>query len=241
MRAAYIVEGVTAGSVRALNYTPEIDRIRRLSGPGRAASLGRLASEIGTTYAKVLARVDCAPEYGQELLGQVDIFAAEPQGRVIRGDLIPFVDDLRIRRWDILIAGVGQLGETTLFGRAIIADRRLEGKLAAGDVLILRFPNPGDDVNLFTYAFLNSRIGLRAVRSCAYGTSIPRIRLDLLSSIPVPLPDDAVRSRVAQHVRETVECRESYLKGLRAARGLIEGTPGWPRLGSCARRGKPAF
>src|SRR4051794_11492968 len=109
MRAAYIVEGIDAGSVRALNHTPEIDRIRRLSGVGRAAPLGRLASEIGTSYAKVLARVDCSPQYGNELLGQVDIFAVEPQGRVIRGDLIPFVNDLRIRRWDLLIAGVGQL------------------------------------------------------------------------------------------------------------------------------------
>jgi hypothetical protein len=237
MGAAYIVEGVNAGSVRALNHTPEIDRIRKLSDVRRSAPLGRLTSELGEMYAKVLARVNCAPQYGQELLGQVDIFAAEPLGRVIRGDLIPFVDELRIRRWDIPIARVGQLGETTPFGRAFIADRKLEGKLASGDVLVLRFPNPGDDVNLFTYAFLNSRIGLRALRSCAYGTSIRRIRLDLLSSIPVPLPDDAVRGRVAQHVREAVECREGYLRELGAVRELIEETPGMAEAREmCAER-----
>ena len=81
---------------------------------GQSAPLGRLTSELGETYAKVLARVDCSREYGKELLGQVDIFGDDPQGRVIRSDLIPFADKLEVRRWDILIAGVGQLGETTL-------------------------------------------------------------------------------------------------------------------------------
>ena len=32
MRAAYTVEGVTSATVRALNHTPEIDRMRNLSG-----------------------------------------------------------------------------------------------------------------------------------------------------------------------------------------------------------------
>ncbi|WP_437316317.1 hypothetical protein [Sorangium sp. So ce385] len=192
---------------------------------------------MGKTYAKVLTRVDCTSEDADELLSQVDVFAAEPSGRKIRGDLMSFREDLRICRGDVLIAGAGQLGDTNLFGRAIIADGRLAGKLAAGDLMVLRFGEPDDDRSLYTYAFLASSIGLRLIRACAYGTSIPRMRPDLVQEIPVAVPDKDIISRVAALIRKVMTSRETYLHRLRAGRGVIEALPEMREAHSmCAER-----
>lgn len=230
MRSAYAVSSVTPATIRAINYSPATERLRRRPTCGAARGwvwrpLGEVAQEIGRAYARVLVRVDCAPQHGHELLSQVDIFAAEPAGRVIRGDLMPLVEDLRILRGDILIAGAGQIGESTLFGRAIIADTRLTGKLAAADIMVIRFDDPDSAEALYTYAFLLCQAGLRAVRACAYGTSIPRMRPDLLAALPVPLADQGIRDRVADLVRSAMMQREVYSTELKAARGVMEGLP----------------
>ncbi len=225
MRSDYSVTNVNPATIRAMNHVPEMDRIRNRANEGSTSALGTMVEQLGRTFSKRVPRVDCSPLFGNELLGQVDILSSEPQGRVIREDRIPDAGDFRIKRWDVLIPGVGQLGQATLFGRAFIADGRLAGKLASEDIVILRFPNPGDSASLFTYALLCTNFGLRAIRSCAYGTSIPRIRLDLLSSLPVPRPDENLQERVAQFIRSAVEFRETYLREITTARGLIENQP----------------
>ena len=136
-----------------------------------------------------------------------------------------FVEDLRVERGDILIAGAGQIGPATLFGRSLVADSRLAGKLAAGDLMVLRGGGSDDDNLLYLAAFLRSEVGVAAVRSCAYGTSIPRMRPDLLAQLPVPLPDSDQKRRIAALMRTTVEQREQYALSLKAARRVIEDLP----------------
>lgn len=224
MGAAYVVKHVSDASLRALNHDPDVDQLRRRPRGAKgweSVPLGKLVEELGKTYAKVLLRVDCSPPYGDELLSQVDLFAAEPVGRRIRGDLMAFGEDLRIKRGDVLIAGAGQMGEGNLFGRSLVADDRLAGRLAAGDL----FADPDSDRALYVAAFLSTRAGLQGIRSTAYGTSIPRMRPDLLAALPVPIPDDAIQHRVANLVRRALSQREAYLRGLRNARAAIEALP----------------
>jgi hypothetical protein len=47
------------------------------------------------------------------------MFAAEPMGRVIRMDSMARPERHRIRRWQVLIAGAGTLGDNELYGRSI--------------------------------------------------------------------------------------------------------------------------
>lgn len=242
MAGAYAVQSVSASTLRAINYAPQLDRLRLPPSGAHAKhwthrALGALIPDIGKTYAKVLTRVDCAPSHGDDLLSQVDVFSIEPHGRTIRGDLMSFREDLRIRRGDVLIAGAGQIGESTLFGRALIADSRLVGKLAAGDLMVLRPEDPGEDRFLCTYAFLLSSAGLRGIRAAAYGTSIPRIRPDLLAALPVPVVGDAVERRVAAAVRLCMQQREIYHRELIAARTVVERLPVMSEASSmCAER-----
>jgi len=124
-----------------------------------------------------------------------------------------------------LIAAAGTLGETELFGRAVIADGRLVDKYVGPDALVLEFREPGGKDNLYTYAFLCTSIGFQSLRSACYGTKILGIRKDMLADLPIPLGDEDAKSRIASLVRNAVEQRERYLTQLRAARKVIEDLP----------------
>jgi len=183
-------------------------------------------SELGLGYASVFARRDADSTHGAvELLSQSAMFAAEPAGGWIRRDSMQRPERHEVRRWQILIAGAGTLGENELYGRAIIADDRLRASYVGQDTLVLAFDPPGSDINLYAYAFLASPTGVKALRSCSYGTKILRIRKDLLAELPVPLPADSTIARVASLVRTAVEQRERYATSLKAARAVIEELP----------------
>jgi|SRR5208282_4745843 len=225
MRQAFSVPAPRHGALRALNYEPTVERVRRPKRGKVTVRLRELVSDLGSGYATVFARIDCDPTFGVELLSQSDMFAAEPQGRFIRRDSMQHPERHEVHRWHVLIAGAGTLAPTELYGRAIIADGRLVGKSVGQDTLRIVFSRPEDDFSLFTYAYLASPTGLRALRSASYGTKILRIRKDILAELPVPRADDQVVRRVATLIRRCVEQREIYLVELLSARKTLDELP----------------
>lgn len=237
MSAAFAVSELRFGLLRAINYTPEVEAIRRKATRTTSVPLGQLLSSLGAAYANVFTRQDCHPSFGVELMAQADMFATEPSGRVIRRDSMNHPERHAVEKWQILIAGAGTLGEKELYGRCVIADGRLAGKYVGPDAMVLTFSDPGGDLNLFTYAFLATEAGIRAIRSASYGTKLLRLRKDLLSELPIPRPSEGLIKRVAKLVRSTVESRELYVEHLSAARKLVDSIPSMQEaLSSCAER-----
>lgn len=224
MGTAFLINDARASTLRALNYTPQIERLRN-TPRRRSTVLRELLSEMGPAYGTVFTRIDCAPEHGIELLSQTDMFSAEPQGRVIRRDSMSHPERHEIKKGQVLIAGAGTLGENEIYGRSLIADGRLTGKYVGPDSMTLVFKEPGGDRSLFTYAFLAGPTGVAAIRSTSYGTKLLRFREDLLGSLPVPLCPVGVEKRVADLVRHCITQRELYLEKLQAARLVIERLP----------------
>jgi hypothetical protein len=225
MRGTFLVETPQATALRALNYTPEIERFRQKSRTRETRFLGVLLESLGPAYGQVFTRLDCTPEHGVELLSQSDMFATEPTGRVIRQDSMPEPTRHLVKKWQILVAGAGTLGETELYGRSIIADGRLVGKYVGPHAMVLTFKEPELDLSLYTYAFLCTELGVRAFRSASYGTKVLGIRKDILANLPIPVPDEAIQTRVARLVRQAVAARETYLAELQAARRVLEALP----------------
>jgi hypothetical protein len=236
MRSAYLAKSVTEASVRALNYSREVEILREKARvSSNIVCLGEIVS-VPTASSYIFRQVDCAQGYGEEILTQTDMFASEPRGRVVRRELMPNPDARRIQPGQILIAGAGQMEETNLFGRSIISDARLIGKVLCGDAIMLK-GNENSDQFLYLYAFLCSCYGVHFVRSTAYGSSIPRPRLDLLNKLPIPIPDDATLKRVAEQIRSTVTNRELYLREVQAARACLEALPEMQEaIGMCQER-----
>lgn len=221
MRSAFCVSDIRPRALRALNYSPGVERIRR-TATTKSVPLRALLSEMGPAYGSVFTRLDCAPEHGVELVSQSDMFSVEPKGRVIRRDSMAQPERHLVRRWQVLIAGAGTLGENELYGRVLLADRRLEGRYVGPDAMVLTFNAPGDDASLFAFAFLSTRVGLDAIRSTSFGTKILRLRKDLLGELPVPSPSAETAKRVADLVRQSVQGRERYASELQAARAVME-------------------
>ncbi len=235
MGQVFRVTNTRSSALRALNYTPEIEAFRQ-RGQG-ARSLGDLAVEVGPAYGTVFTRLDCEADHGIELLSQADMFRSEPEGRIIRRDSMRFPERHLVRKWQILMAGAGTLGKTEIYGRSILADSTLSGKYVGPDAVTLTFAEPGSDENLFTYAFLCSKIGVRAIRSTSYGTKILRYRSDLLRGLPIPLPGSSQQRDIAELVRKSVAAREAYIDGLRSAQRVIEQLPIMQKaLVSCQER-----
>lgn len=224
MATAFLVREATNRAFRALNYSPEVEAFRARTGL-RHARLGTLLASLGQAYGAVFTRLDCAPGHGVELITQGDMFAAEPAGRTIRLDSMTRPERHRVRRWQVLIAGAGTLGENELYGRSIIADGRLVDRFVGPHAMVLTFADEGGPLNLYTYAFLCTAIGIRAVRSASFGTKILGVRKDILSELPVPLPDDAIVARVAGLIARAVEKRELFAQRLASARAVIETAP----------------
>lgn len=221
---AFVVDKPRSGALRALNYSPAVERIRR-AGSSSAMPLRAIVREFGPAYGTVFTRLDCQPEHGIELITQGDMFAAEPVGRIIRMDSMRQPDRHLVTRGQVLIAAAGTLGENELYGRSIIADGRLEGKYVGPHSMSLHFEDPSDDLSLFTYAWLASPTGIQAVRSTSYGTKILGLRKDLLSSIPVPrAPGNIVRT-VADLIRRCSAKREEYAEAIQMGRGVFEHMP----------------
>jgi type I restriction enzyme S subunit len=216
---SFVVEEPASGALRALNYSPTIERIRR-AGSNSARPLHEIVKGFGPAYGTVFTRLDCHPDHGIELLSQSDMFAAEPHGRVIRRDSMRECDKHLIERGQVLIAGAGTLGENELYGRAILADHRLAGKYVGPDSMTLVFEDPEDDFSLFAFAWLASPTGVSAIRSTSYGTKILRFRQDLLTTIPVPLASPALIKRVADAVRRARLARERAFERLSFARSV---------------------
>ena len=130
-------------------------------------SLGDLLIELGPGYGSVFTRIDCEANHGVELVSQGDMFASEPAGRIIRKDCIPNSEAHRIRRWQVLVAGAGTLGENELYGRSIIADRRLVNRYVGPHAMTMLFKSPEADHSLYSYAFLCSNVGVQCVRAAS--------------------------------------------------------------------------
>jgi hypothetical protein len=223
-RAAFMVSKVAPAALRALNYSPYVERIRA-APKRRSVLLSSLIEELGPAYGTVFTRLDCAPEHGVELLSQADMFAAEPRGRIIRRDSMPRPDRHEVKPLQVLIAGAGTLGENELYGRSILADARLVGKHVGPDAMVITFREPESAFSLFAYAFLASAAGVAAIRSTSYGTKLLRFREDLFGSLPIPRADEETVERVAALVRRAVEQRGIYARELQIARSIFEGLP----------------
>jgi len=241
VRAAFYAD-VSPTALRALNYAPEVEAFRRRSRVSRCVSLGSLAANFGKAYRRIFVRQECDPKHGVELLGQSDMFATEPVGRWIREDGVRGIEDQRIKRGQLLFAGVGTLGETELYGRCVLADARLQGRIIGSDAVALTFAEPESNVAAFAYAFLSTRAGVRAVRATGYGTKLMSLRMDFLRALPVPMGTDEQVARVAALVRETVTQREAYAGHLREARAQLDEIPGFSEARAmCERRERRAI
>ena len=143
-------------------------------------------------------RIEVNPGHGIMLINQSDIFDSIIKGKYISRRGVK-VDNL-VEYGEVLIAGVGTLGENETFCRTIFANEDLKGQLVSGE--FIRMKTIEDVPSGYLFAWLNSDYGFRFLRNIQAGTKLCRPIPKLVLEIPVPIIDQDSMMEIDKLVRE---------------------------------------
>lgn len=131
-------------------------------------------------------RVEVKEGNGVMLINQSDIFDTIIKGKWISKRKVNLANNL-VSYGEVLVAGVGTLGENETFCRALFANEDLVGQLISGEFIRMKCNEKMPSGYLFTW--LNSDYGFRLIRSTHSGTKLCRPIPALFLQIPVPVLD----------------------------------------------------
>lgn len=129
-------------------------------------------------------RVEVKEGNGVMLINQSDIFDTIVKGKWISKRKVNLSNNL-VSYGEVLVAGVGTLGENETFCRALFANEDLVGQLISGEFIRMKCNEKMPSGYLFTW--LNSDYGFRLIRSTHSGTKLCRPIPTLFLQIPVPV------------------------------------------------------
>ena len=167
-------------------------------------------------------RVEVKEGYGVMLINQKDIFDTIIKGKYISKRGVK--TDNMVEYGEVLIAGVGTLGENETFCRVIFANEDLVGQLVSGEFIRMKVNNEIPSGYLFVW--LSSEHGFRFLRSIQAGTKLCRPIPKLVLDIPVPIISPDIMNEIDQLVKEAhtkrYEANENERKAIRMVEEEIE-------------------
>lgn len=143
-------------------------------------------------------RVEVKDGNGVMLINQSDIFDTIVKGKWISKRKVNLDNNL-VSYGEVLVAGVGTLGENETFCRALFANEDLVGQLISGEFIRMKCNEKMPSGYLFSW--LNSDYGFRLIRSTHSGTKLCRPIPSLFLQIPVPVIDRDKMNEIDQMVR----------------------------------------
>lgn len=128
-------------------------------------------------------RIEVDPEHGIMLINQSDIFDCIIKGKHISKRGVK--TNSLVEYGEVMIAGVGTLGEGESFCRTVFANEDLVGHLVSGE--FIRMKSNGKVPSGYLYIWLNSEYGFRLIRYTQSGTKLCRPIQKLLLQQPIPI------------------------------------------------------
>lgn len=175
---------INTTTINAFNLSERIrktkDSIVCKTKPLREVLLGGDTFSTGS-----FPRVEVKEGFGVMLINQKDIFDNIVKGKYISKRGVK-TDNL-VEYGEVLIAGVGTLGESETFCRAIFANEDLVGQLVSGE--FIRMKTNDEIPSGYLYAWLASDYGFRFLRNIQAGTKLCRPIPRLVLELPVPILD----------------------------------------------------
>lgn len=163
-------------------------------------------------------RIEVKEGCGIMLINQKDIFDTIVKGKYISRRNVK-TNNL-VEYGEVLIAGVGTLGENETFCRAIYANEDLVGQLVSGE--FIRMKTNGKVPSGYLYAWLASDYGFRLLRNLQAGTKLCRPIPRLVLEISVPIVDKQVMEEIDQMVKEAYTKRYRANCNERKAISMVE-------------------
>lgn len=163
-------------------------------------------------------RIEVKEGCGIMLINQKDIFDTIVKGKYISKRNVR-TNNL-VEYGEVLIAGVGTLGENETFCRAIYANEDLVGQLVSGE--FIRMKTNGKVPSGYLYAWLASDYGFRLLRNLQAGTKLCRPIPRLVLEIPVPIVEKETMEEIDKMVKDAYTKRYRANCNERKAISLVE-------------------
>lgn len=184
-------------TINAFNHSERIRNIKTLlkcnTKPLYEILLGGKTFSTGS-----FPRVETKKGYGVMLINQSDIFDTVIKGKYISKRNVNLSN--LVEYGEVLIAGVGTLGENETFCRTIFANEDLVGQLVSGE--FIRMKTTEEVPSGYLFAWLSSDYGFRLLRNTQTGTKLCRPIPSLVLQIPVPILDFKDMYEIDEMVRD---------------------------------------
>ncbi len=192
------ISEIRALTINAFNYSSRLQRIKNEFKKIPFISLAECIEGNNFFTTGAFRRLEIDSDKSIKLLNQSDIFNFKKKGKMLSRRYVN--SDNLVEYGEILIAGVGTLGESETFCRAIFANEELEGQLVAGE--FIRMKTSKDIPSGYLFSWLSSEYGFRFIRSTQTGTKLCRPIQELLKEVPVPILDKDVMQEIDTKVKE---------------------------------------
>lgn len=187
-------------TINAFNHSQRIALLKnRISQTAKTVKLKDCLTETGLFSTGSFPRVELESSRGIELINQRDIFDSMIKGKMIskRGVRL----DKLVEKDEIIIAGVGTLGESETFCHCVYGNDYLKGKLISGE--FIRMKSNSSIPAGYLFMWLSSDYGFRLIRNTQAGTKLCRPIPQLLENIPVPILDNKDMSIIDTYIKES--------------------------------------
>ena len=196
------VRNISSVSINAFNYSSRISSLKkRICSAVATLPLCECISEEGLFSTGSFPRVELNSSKGIELINQRDIFDSIVKGKFISKRGVK-VSNL-LEKDEVIIAGVGTLGESETFCRCVYSNSYLKGKLISGE--FIRMKSNGTIPSGYLFLWLSSEYGFRLIRNTQSGTKLCRPIPALLEQIPVPVINQSDMCKIDSLVKESQE------------------------------------
>lgn len=209
----------TPASLRALNFNPRFQALSETISSGPSRRLGEICKPGTLRRAGRYKRVDAAPEYSYQLIGQKEIFWVRPKGRWVAKRSVG--DDVLVERGTTLVAAQGTLGESELYCRSEFVGGSAVNR-AYSEHLLRVIADEDVMPRGCLFAFMRSEVAFRLLRSTSMGTKLQDHHPGLLRELPVPYPAKEVQQEIHELVVDAYEKRASSVRLEDEAIDLVE-------------------
>lgn len=204
-------------TINAFNLSERIRKTKaKIKCPARP--LKEILKDGDTFSTGSFPRVEVKEGHGVMLINQKDIFNSIIRGKYISKYGVK-LDNL-VEYGEVLIAGVGTLGENETFCRAIFANEDLAGQLVSGE--FIRMKTTSDVPSGYLFAWLSTDYGFRFLRNIQAGTKLCRPIPRLVREIPVPILDYGIMKEIDSMIREAYTKRHKANVNELKAISLVE-------------------
>lgn len=215
----FSIAAPSVDSLRALNFTPRFQRLVKAVKAAPHKVLGDLVVPGTLQRGARFKRIDAAPEYSFQLVGQRELFWVKPEGRWIAKSAAG--KDVLVEPGTILVAARGTLGESELYCRGEFIWGPAT-RIAYSEDLLRVIADPEKMPSGCLYAFMRSETAFRMLRSISTGTKLQDHHRVMLAALPVPLPAPKVQEEIHSLVVDAYEARHKAVVLEDQAIALVE-------------------